>query len=141
MPVVHVQIANAAQLQEVLARQQSVTGAGRHSCYVPSSGPHALVPPPGLGFPEVKSRPWVTEEQDECQFKCCAKCRPLSAQRSYLSLDAIMSGECPSTAATGFGFHLQGSRPVIDARTLRNIGYRPVPWVSTLYYDLRASAC
>ena len=70
-----------------------MAGPGRQSCYFPSSGSRNLAPPPGLGFPDIKSRPWVTPEQDECQFKCCPNCRPLSAQRSYLSLDAVMSGD------------------------------------------------
>lgn len=118
-----------------------MAGAGRQSCYFPSSGSRILGPPPGLGFPDIKNRPWVTPEQEECQFKCCAHCRPLSAQRSYLSLNAVMSGECPSTATTGFGFHLQGSRPVVDARTLQNIGYRPVPWVCTLNHGFFDGAC
>ncbi|KAI1865792.1 hypothetical protein JX265_008115 [Neoarthrinium moseri] len=54
-------------------------------------------------------------------------CRPTCELRSYLSLDGIAKGDIPPTAATGFGFHLHGERPVGDANIVKNIGYRPVP--------------
>ncbi|KAK8123934.1 hypothetical protein PG999_003852 [Apiospora kogelbergensis] len=52
--------------------------------------------------------------------------------RASLSLDGIVKGDIPPTAITGFGFHLQGTRPLLDARIVRNIGYRAVPWPNAL---------
>ena len=63
-------------------------------------------------------------------YKICPFCRPSAADRAYLSLNAVANGEIPPTAATGFGFHLLGERPVVDANVVRNIGLRSAPPVS-----------
>ncbi|KAM0264957.1 hypothetical protein ACHAQJ_000473 [Trichoderma viride] len=72
-------------------------------------------------------KPWLCSPQEECQYRVCQNCRPGCADRSFLSLDAVANGEVPPTAAAGYSFHLLGQRPVIDARSLMNIGCRPVP--------------
>ncbi|XXH04826.1 hypothetical protein Hte_011248 [Hypoxylon texense] len=88
----------------------------------------ADIPPPP-GYEGIKStKPWVPPESEECRFRCCRTCRPSAEWRSFLSLDAIVDGEMPPAAATGFGFHRIGARPVIDADRLKDIGLRAVPW-------------
>ncbi|KAK6851498.1 hypothetical protein PG995_011623 [Apiospora arundinis] len=123
-------------LHEVLERQQRLI-PGR-SYYYPSLGTRRKGDPPsGFGFPACASlpnadKPWVVSEGDECQFKCCHACRPTCEQRASLSLDGIVKGDIPPTAISGFGFHLQGSRPLVDAEVVQNIGYRAVPWPNAL---------
>ncbi|KAI5863050.1 hypothetical protein GGS23DRAFT_596818 [Durotheca rogersii] len=89
-------------------------------------GNSALLPP-GFGFTEY-TKPWVVGEAEECKFKCCQVCRRSASLRSYLSLDSIVKGDVPPTAAVGFGFHYEGTRPVIHPDRLKNIGLRAVPW-------------
>ncbi|RYO82184.1 hypothetical protein DL766_004581 [Monosporascus sp. MC13-8B] len=96
--------------------------------------PYTWNPPPGFGFPESK-RPWIPDYADECQFKCCHRCRPSLEGRAYLSLDGILKDDIPPTAATGFGFHHAGARPVIDADIVKEIGYRAVPWPRARFDD------
>ncbi|KAK8117967.1 uncharacterized protein PG998_006248 [Apiospora kogelbergensis] len=126
-------VTNWAQLHEVLERQQRPI-PGR-SYYYPSLGSGRKTGPPSCFGPSPyenslnEEKPWVVSETHECQFKCCHACRPSCDQRASLSLDGIVKGDIPPTAITGFGFHLQGTRPLLDARIVRNIGYRAVPWV------------
>ncbi len=61
----------------------------------------------------------------ECQFKCCPRCRPTFYERSYLSLDAVANGELPAIAITGLGFQCQNERPVALVKHVRNLGLRP----------------
>ncbi|KAK7936673.1 uncharacterized protein PG986_015111 [Apiospora aurea] len=123
-------------LHEVLERQRRLSTT--RSYYYPSSGSRRSgVPSQCFGFPNYEThcnreKPWVACEAQECQFKCCHACRPSSEQRACLSLDGIAKGDIPPTAITGFGFHLQGSRPLMDAGLIQNIGYRAVPWPNAL---------
>ncbi|CAM1510170.1 Fc.00g005050.m01.CDS01 [Cosmosporella sp. VM-42] len=75
----------------------------------------------------VYRNPWVCRDEDECMYKICPFCRPSAADRAYLSLNAVADGEIPPTAATGFGFHLLGERPVVDANVVRELGLRSAP--------------
>lgn len=52
-------------------------------------------------------------------------------ERAYLSLDGILDGDIPATAATGYGFHLHGGRPLADPNIVKELGTRAVPLVST----------
>ncbi|KAF7549112.1 hypothetical protein G7Z17_g6594 [Cylindrodendrum hubeiense] len=70
---------------------------------------------------------WICADDEECQFKVCPFCRPGYADRSFLSLTGAAHGELSPTAATGFGFHVLGERPVVDATILKSIGLRPPP--------------
>ncbi|KAH8668507.1 hypothetical protein BX600DRAFT_258123 [Xylariales sp. PMI_506] len=85
-----------------------------------------IIPSPRLGSLESR-QPWVPADDLECQFKCCHSCRPTCELRSYLSLDGIVKGDIPPSAATGFGFHLVGTRPVMPVDIVQNIGSRAVP--------------
>lgn len=112
----------------MLALEERSAATAERSHYTPSSRTTPTIsPPPGLTSRAEK--PWVPEDAAECQFKCCHNCRPTCEPRSYLSLDRILKNDIPSTAAVGFGFHLQGARPVLDASIVKSIGYRPVPLV------------
>lgn len=75
------------------------------------------------------SKPWIVGANEICQYMVCPSCRPSAADRAYLSLDAVAKGEILPTAAAGYGFHIQGKRPVVDAEILKGIGCRPVPLV------------
>ncbi|KAI1132959.1 hypothetical protein F5Y10DRAFT_291038 [Nemania abortiva] len=112
----------------VLSRQQQASDKVQR-LYFPSGsytgGP--LKPPPGLGYPK-NTKPWVPHHDEECRVKYCHNCRPSCEPRAYLSLNGILHGEVPATAATGFGFHRTRERPVIDAKVIQEIGLRPVPW-------------
>ncbi|KAK7408079.1 hypothetical protein QQX98_009734 [Neonectria punicea] len=70
---------------------------------------------------------WICADDEECQYKVCPFCRPSYADRSALSLNAVARGELSPTAATGFGFHVLGERPVVDANILKRLGLRPPP--------------
>ena len=60
--------------------------------------------------------------ESECEYQICAQCRPGAADRTFLSLNAVANDEIMPGAATGFGFHVMGGRPIADARIVRNIG-------------------
>lgn len=97
-----------------------------------------LAQPYGLGNASCTiglEKPWLCSPQEECQYRICQNCRPGCADRAFLSLNAVADGEVPPTAAAGYSFHLLGERPVVDARTLKNIGCRPVPLVGCLQLE------
>jgi hypothetical protein len=113
-----------SQLHHVLDMEERSAAAAKRTFYIPSSGTTDMIPPPP-GFSATHSGSlWIPKEEDECQFKCCHNCRPTCEARSYLSVDGILKDDIPATAAVGFGFHLLGSRPVINADIVKNIGSR-----------------
>ncbi|CAJ2506384.1 Uu.00g005140.m01.CDS01 [Anthostomella pinea] len=115
-------------LLEVLHREQMTANQKLLPYYLPSPGISRFIePPPGSRYP-ANEKPWVPRENAECQAKYCHRCRPSCALRTYLSLNAILNDEIPPSAATGFGFHRMGTRPVVDVEVIRYIGLRPVPW-------------
>ena len=67
---------------------------------------------------------WTDLLDSECEYQICAHCRPGAADRTFLSLNAVANDEIMPCAATGFGFHILGERPVLNAMTMRNIGLR-----------------
>ncbi|KAK2015542.1 hypothetical protein LZ32DRAFT_615930 [Colletotrichum eremochloae] len=70
------------------------------------------------------SMPWVPNSKDECQYKICPYCRPGGADRAYISLDGVVEGSIPATAATGYGFHLFRQRPICSSSLVANLGLR-----------------
>ncbi|KAI0416193.1 hypothetical protein F5X98DRAFT_187647 [Xylaria grammica] len=112
-------------LLDVVSRQSRASSKAQQLYYPSGSYRGSLVkPPPGF----VDMKPWVPREDEECQAKYCHHCRPSCEPRSYLSLDGILNGDVPPTAATGFGFHRMRTRPIVNAGIMREIGLRPVPW-------------
>ncbi|KAI0550282.1 hypothetical protein F4679DRAFT_594938 [Xylaria curta] len=121
------QIATVLQQREnllsVLSQQHQASG-GAHE-YHPS-GSHdgrRLNPPPGPSN-SANTKPWVPRAE-ECQVKYCHRCRPSFGGRSFLSLDGIINGDIPPTAATSFGLQ---NKPIADAKVVKNIGLRAVPF-------------
>ncbi|KAI1331060.1 hypothetical protein F5Y16DRAFT_395498 [Xylariaceae sp. FL0255] len=104
----------------------------RDSYFPTGSSRFRLRPPPGFEFeniePTQEKKPWVPNEEEECQAKFCHRCRPTCESRACLSIDGILRGDIPPTAVTRFGFHRMGTRPIINAEVLMNIGLRAVPW-------------
>ncbi|OHW90034.1 hypothetical protein CSPAE12_11341 [Colletotrichum incanum] len=80
------------------------------------------------GFDDVLGRtgsaPWVPNAKDECQYMICPYCRPSGADRAYISLDGVVEGSIPATAATGYGFHFFRQRPVCNSSLVANLGLR-----------------
>ncbi|EHA53047.1 hypothetical protein MCOR27_008893 [Pyricularia oryzae] len=75
----------------------------------------------------TSDKPWVLSPRQECDMEFCHSCRPCFAERSYLSLNGIVNGDVPATAALGFGFHAYSSRPLYDPNVTRNLGLRRPP--------------
>ncbi|KAI0971785.1 hypothetical protein F4678DRAFT_461151 [Xylaria arbuscula] len=111
-----------------ISQQHQASGKAQHLYRPSGSYRRDSSAPPAFGCPVPSdSKPWVPRKDEECQAKYCHRCRPSCEPRTYLSLDGIMNGEIPPTAATGFGFHRLGTRPVVDAKYVKDIGLRPVP--------------
>ena len=80
----------------------------------------------------VEDSPWLTNHTKPCEYTICPRCRPGAADRTWLSLDGVLGGDIAPTAAVGYGFHVMGYRPVVDADILRTIGDREDPAVRPL---------
>ncbi|KAI1768759.1 hypothetical protein GGR53DRAFT_351430 [Hypoxylon sp. FL1150] len=113
-----------SQLHTILCQRQHVLEVAKEASRQLRA---ADLPPPPGSRGAGSTKPWVPPESEECKFKCCITCRPSAEWRSFLSLDGIANGEIPPAAATGFGFHRMGTRPVIDLDIMKNIGLRAVP--------------
>ncbi|KAI1107195.1 hypothetical protein F4804DRAFT_329484 [Jackrogersella minutella] len=107
------------QIRTILAQRE-------HVLEVATKSSALTAPPPGFEHLN-NTKPWVPSEFEECQFKCCPRCRPSVVSRTYLGIDEIVKGDIPPSAAVGFGFSRAG-RPVIHPDRLENIGLRAVPW-------------
>jgi hypothetical protein len=64
---------------------------------------------------------WIYDVEAECHYKICPRCRPICADRAFLSLNAVANGEIPPTAAAGFGFEPVHGRPVIAKVVIKHI--------------------
>ncbi|KAI1213521.1 uncharacterized protein F4807DRAFT_456867 [Annulohypoxylon truncatum] len=118
------------QVRTILAQREHVLNVANEE----SSG---TKPPPGFEY-LTPTKAWVPNEYYECQFRCCVRCRPSAASRSFLNLDEVVNGVIPPSAAVGFSFHRSG-RPVIHPSRLENIGLRPVPWPRAYASTIRTS--
>lgn len=85
------------------------------------------------------------KEASECHYRVCPSCHPQLGHRAFLSIDAVVNGECPpgvmgssfpttATASDSFPASLllelpggECHRPVADADIVKNLGLRPVP--------------
>ncbi|KAI0486931.1 hypothetical protein F4859DRAFT_510713 [Xylaria cf. heliscus] len=83
-------------------------------------------PPSGTSSP-ADTKPWIPRGNEGCRVQYCHHCRPSCRWRSFLSLDGILNGDIPPTAAIGFGFHKAKGKPVADAELVKHIGLRAVP--------------
>ncbi|KAK4177261.1 hypothetical protein QBC36DRAFT_372003 [Triangularia setosa] len=87
----------------------------------------------GYKYPD-DDRPWMPDPKFECQHKVCHRCHPIGRQKSWVSLDGVLNGDIPPTVATGYSFSQVRMRPCVDAEIVKNLGYRPVPLVSSLFF-------
>ncbi|KAH0441440.1 hypothetical protein CcaCcLH18_02003 [Colletotrichum camelliae] len=76
-------------------------------------------------FLTQSAKPWVPNPKELCKYRICPCCRPGGADRAYLSLDSIANGDVPATAATGWGFHNFGRRPICNPEVVAKLGLRP----------------
>ncbi|KAI0013589.1 hypothetical protein F4779DRAFT_613320 [Xylariaceae sp. FL0662B] len=116
-----------SHLLDVLKQESQRAGQGKRIYYIPSSGEDFPTEHPPSFDIRRDPKPWVPNDDEECQFKCCQSCRPSCGARAYLSLNSILQDDIPPTAAVGFGFQHYSSRPVIHPDLVKNIGLRPVP--------------
>ncbi|KAH6693837.1 hypothetical protein F5X68DRAFT_248309 [Plectosphaerella plurivora] len=95
---------------------------------------------PNPAYEELKhTKPWVAKSIKECIHKVCPYCRPNGEERVYVSLDGVANGDVPATAATGFGFHIFGQRPVCDVSVVAKTGLRKETKMSVLRPEERAT--
>ncbi|KAH6952718.1 hypothetical protein DER45DRAFT_356865 [Fusarium avenaceum] len=92
-------------------------------------------PPPGLDV-SLNNNPsagrLIYDAEPECHYKVCPRCRPICADRAFLSLNAVANGEIPPTAAAGYGFESLHGRPVISKVVIKHINeHRPKPQVGS----------
>ncbi|KAI3397558.1 hypothetical protein diail_10651 [Diaporthe ilicicola] len=83
-----------------------------------------------FGFlgPASYDRPFLKSEIHECKQTLCPACGKgmMGEEVSFLSLNGIVEGDIPPTAALGFGFRKHG-RMIADANVVRDIGLRKAP--------------
>jgi len=65
----------------------------------------------------------------KCILKACHHCFRHLSDRSYLSLDAVVNGHVPATAAVGYGLPPRAGRWAPKANVSRNRKLRRVPSV------------
>lgn len=130
-PGIHLSIANAHQLQETVIEdcaneleafaesKASKSSTGR----LDKSSSTSAIEKPRV----YETKPWMPIPKTECQFKVCPRCRPSFRERAYLSIDAVVNGDLPATAVSGFGFNLLGQRPVASVDLMKSIGLRASP--------------
>lgn len=88
-------------------------------------------------FLTQSAKPWVPNPREGCKYRICPCCRPGGADRAYLSLDSIANGDVPATAATGWGFHHFGRRPICHPEVVANLGLRSQTAVSIINENMR----
>lgn len=79
------------------------------------------------GFlPLGNEKPYVVPQREECKTTLCPNCgrSGMAEEQSFLSIDGVLKGDYPPTAAVGYGFRALGGRPVVDANIVKNLGLR-----------------
>lgn len=92
----------------------------------------------GPGQP-VDEKPWVPDLREECEYKICHTCYRGGIEKAWLSLNAVVNGEIPPTAATAWTFQYMQQRPVSDSEVIKSIGCRAVPMVRLAHLVLLPS--
>jgi hypothetical protein len=78
---------------------------------------------------EAERKPWVVRQGEECRYQICHTCYRGGQDKAVLSLNSVLAGDIPPSAATAWTFRDMGSRPVVDAETVGRAGTRAVPLV------------
>lgn len=104
---------SAPQLATVLRQHEEAVSnalADRHGPFIPPSG----------------QKPYLEPLRDECKATLCPACGRAGAGEdlSFLSIDGVLKGDIPPSAAVGYGFRGMGGRPVADANIVKNLGLR-----------------
>lgn len=113
LPADQVESLSAPQLAKVLRQHEAAVSTAltdRH-------GPH---------IPPADEMPFLMPQAEECKTTLCPRCGRLGAgeQQSFLSLDGVLKGDIPPSAAVGFGFRALGGRPVAKVNIVKNLGLR-----------------
>lgn len=87
---------------------------------------NALVDRHGPFLPYAGDKPYLEPLQDECTATLCPSCGRAGAGEdlSFLSIDGVLKGDIPPSAAVGYGFRGMGGRPVANANIVKNLGLR-----------------
>lgn len=87
---------------------------------------NALIDRHGPFLPYAGDRPYLEPLQDECTATLCPSCGRAGAGEdlSFLSIDGVLRGDIPPSAAVGYGFRGMGGRPVANANIVKNLGLR-----------------
>ncbi|KAI0200461.1 hypothetical protein F4808DRAFT_161086 [Astrocystis sublimbata] len=103
---------------EVASEQERQFAVATHGVYHPfGSGQQT-----SRGSTASDWTPWVRGRDASCD-RMCHRCHTADS-RSFLSLNGILNGDIPPTAACFYG---RGKVRVVDRKIMENIGTRPVP--------------
>lgn len=113
LPADQLESLSAPQLSKVLRQHEAAVNT-------------ALVDRHGPVVPPAEEKPFLMPQAEECKTSLCPRCGRVGAgeQQSFLSLDGVLKGDIPPSAAVGFGFRALGGRPVANANIVRNLGLR-----------------
>lgn len=80
----------------------------------------------GPFVPRAEERPYIVDQAEECKATLCPRCGRggVGEDLSWLSLDGVLKGDIPASAAVGYGFRALGGRPVANANIVKNLGLR-----------------
>lgn len=80
----------------------------------------------GPFVPPAEERPYIVGQAEECRATLCPRCGQggMGEDLAWLSIDSVLKGDIPATAAVGYGFRAIGGRPVADANIVKNLGLR-----------------
>lgn len=80
----------------------------------------------GPFIPPASERPYIVGQAEECKATLCPRCGRggMGEDLAWLSIDGVLKGDIPASAAVGYGFRALGGRPVADANIVRNLGLR-----------------
>lgn len=86
----------------------------------------ALTEHHGPFIPPAGQKPYLERPRDECKITLCSACGRAGAgeDMSFLSIDGVLKGDIPPSAAVGYGFRGIGGRPVANTNTVKNLGRR-----------------
>lgn len=111
----HVESLSGPQLAKLLKQREGANSTALNDKY-------------GFLALAVDDRPYLTSERQECKHTLCPHCGKgmVGQEMAWLSLDGVLKGDIPPTAAVGYSFRKNG-RPFADAEIVRNIGKRSAP--------------
>lgn len=80
----------------------------------------------GLLVPADAQKLFLEPLREECTITLCPNCGRAGAgeDQSSLSIDGVLKGDIPPSAAVGYGFRGMGGRPVADVNVVKTLGLR-----------------